>query len=145
MAAGIVLAKKWGQPERPLVTTSWQLIAGGALLVPLALLAEGLPSEPLTGEPPRVRVPHTDRSGTGYTLWFRGIAALPVGSITFLSLLSPVVAVIIGWVVLGQVLSGWQAAGVAVVLGAVLVVTLHPIPAPDASTTVLRRRTATSY
>ncbi len=63
-----------------------------------------------------------------YTLWFRGIAALPVGSITFLSLLSPVVAVISGWVVLDQVLSGWQVAGVAVVLSAVLVVTLHPTP-----------------
>src|SRR6478609_1517280 len=45
---GVGLAKKWGQPERPLVTTSWQLIAGGALLLPLALLVEGLPREPLT-------------------------------------------------------------------------------------------------
>ena len=115
MACGIVLTKKWGQPERPLVTTSlittslttaWQLIAGGTFLLPLALVAEGPPSQPLTGQ---------NLLGYGYlaligaalayTLWFRGIAALPAGSITFLSLLSPVVAVSGGWAVLHQSLA----------------------------------------
>ena len=129
MALGIVLTKKWGQPERPLVTTSWQLIAGGTFLLPLAVVAEGLPSQPLTGQ---------NLLGYGYlaligaalayTLWFRGIQALPVGSITFLSLLSPVVAVLGGWAVLDQALSVGQVVGVAIVLTAVLVVTLHTTP-----------------
>ena len=129
MALGIVLTKKWGQPERPLVTTSWQLIAGGTFLLPLAVVAEGLPSQPLNGQ---------NLLGYGYlaligaalayTLWFRGIQALPVGSITFLSLLSPVVAVLGGWAVLDQALSVGQVVGVAIVLTAVLVVTLHPTP-----------------
>ena len=29
MAVGTVLAKHWGQPAHPLVSTSWQLVAGG--------------------------------------------------------------------------------------------------------------------
>jgi probable blue pigment (indigoidine) exporter len=127
MSSGIVLAKNWGQPERPLVTTSWQLIAGGAVLLPLALLVEGLPVQPLTAAN-IVGYAYLSLIGAAlaYTLWFRGIAALPVGSITFLSLLSPVVAVLLGWAVLGQALSVGQLAGTGIVIGAVLVVTLRP-------------------
>jgi probable blue pigment (indigoidine) exporter len=129
MALGIVLTKKWGQPERPLVTTSWQLIAGGAFLLPLAVVAEGLPTQPLTGQN-LLGYSYLALIGAAlaYTLWFRGIQALPVGSITFLSLLSPVVAVLGGWAVLDQALSVGQVVGVAIVLTAVLVVTLHPTP-----------------
>lgn len=97
--------------------------------MPLAVVAEGLPSQPLTGQ---------NVLGYGYlaligaalayTLWFRGIQTLAVGSITFLSLLSPVVAVLGGWAVLDPALSVGQVVGVAIVLTAVLVVTLHPTP-----------------
>ncbi len=144
MACGIVLTKKWGQPERPLVntplittslittsliTTAWQLIAGGTFLLPLALVAEGLPSQPLTGQN-LVGYGYLALIGAAlaYTLWFRGIAALPVGSIIFLSLLSPVVAVLGGWAVLHQSLGAGQIVGVAIVLTAVPVVTLHTTP-----------------
>ncbi len=121
MASGIVLAKKWGQPERPMVTTSWQLIAGGLVLLPVALWVEGIPDQPVTV---------TNVIGYGYlaligavlayTLWFRGISGLPVGSITFLSLLSPVVAVFSGWVVLQQALSVGQIAGAVTIFGAIV-------------------------
>jgi probable blue pigment (indigoidine) exporter len=127
MSSGIVLAKKWGQPERPLVTTSWQLTAGGAVLLPLALLVEGLPRDPLTGgNVAGYAYLSLVGAALAYTLWFRGISALPVGSITFLSLLSPVVAVLAGWAVLGQALSPGQLVGAGVVIGAVLVATLRP-------------------
>ena len=127
MASGIVLAKKWGQPQRPLVTTSWQLIAGGVVLVPAALFAEGVPTEPLTvGNVAGYGYLSVIGAALAYTLWFRGISALPVGSITFLSLLSPVVAVLAGWAVLDQSLSVGQLVGTSIVIGAVLVVTLRP-------------------
>jgi probable blue pigment (indigoidine) exporter len=38
MACGTVLTKKWGQPVGLLSFTSWQLLAGGLLLLPLALI-----------------------------------------------------------------------------------------------------------
>jgi probable blue pigment (indigoidine) exporter len=134
MASGIVLAKKWGQPERPLVSTSWQLITGGLVLLPLAVAVEGVPDQPFTAQN-LVGYGYLATIGAAlaYTLWFRGIHALPVGLVSFLSLLSPVVAVLAGWLVLGQSLTGGQALGTALVLGAVLIVTVHPTaprPAP---------------
>ena len=127
MASGIVLAKKWGQPERPLTTTSWQLIAGGIVLLPLALWFEGIPKQPLTMNNV-IGYGYLALVGAvlAYTLWFRGINALPVGSITFLSLLSPVVAVLSGWVVLAQALSIGQIIGTAIIFAAILLALGRP-------------------
>ena len=127
MASGIVLAKKWGQPAHPLATTSWQLIAGGIVLLPLALWFEGLPNQPLTMNNV-IGYGYLALVGAvlAYTLWFRGINALPVGSITFLSLLSPVVAVLSGWVVLAQTLSIGQIIGTAIIFAAILLALGRP-------------------
>ena len=108
------------------------------VLLPVAVLVEGLPSEPFTASNV-AGFAYLSLIGAAlaYTLWFRGIAALPVGSITFLSLLSPVVAVLAGWAVLGQALSVGQLAGMGIVLGAVLAMTFRPgdavapVPGPE--------------
>lgn len=127
MAAGTVLAKKWGQPVsragRPvtaLATTAWQLMAGGASLAVLLLVFEGLPAEPL-------RVTNVlgylylSVVGTAfaYFCWFRGLSRLPAGAAAFLGLLSPVVAIVLGWAVAGQSMGALQIAGIAVVLSSV--------------------------
>jgi probable blue pigment (indigoidine) exporter len=59
-------------------------------------------------------------TAVAYALWFRGIRALPATDVTFLGLLSPVVATVAGWAVAGQALTGGQLLGVAVVLGALI-------------------------
>ena len=124
MASGNVLTKRWGQPERPLVMTAWQLIAGGLVLLPITLVAEGVPSEPLTARNlVGFAVLTVVGTALAYTLWFRGIGRLPVGRVAFLGLLSPVVAVTSGWLVLGQSLSAGQVLGALIVLGSVAVVT----------------------
>ncbi|WP_202813522.1 EamA family transporter [Arthrobacter sp. ERGS1:01] len=122
MAAGTVLSKKWGQPAPPLATTAWQLIAGGLTLAVLLLLVEGLPATPLTG----VNVlgyAYLSLVGTAlaYVCWFRGLSRLPAGAAAFLGLLSPVVAILLGWLVAGQTLAPWQLVGIAVVLGSIAV------------------------
>nr|WP_281068073.1 EamA family transporter [Arthrobacter stackebrandtii] len=128
MAAGTVLAKKWGQPRgasgqpvSPLATTAWQLIAGGASLAVLLALVEGLPDQPLTG-PNVLAYAYLSVAGTAlaYWCWFRGLARLPAGAAAFLGLLSPVVAIVLGWAAMGQVLGPWQLVGVAVVLASVI-------------------------
>lgn len=128
MAVGTVLAKKWGQPVgasgravSPLATTAWQLIAGGASLAILLVLFEGLPAAPLTGANILGYV-YLSVAGTAfaYYCWFRGLARLPAGAAAFLGLLSPVVAIGLGWLVMGQALGPWQLAGAAVVLASVV-------------------------
>jgi uncharacterized membrane protein len=114
--------------------TAWQLIAGGLVLLPIMLLAEGLPSEPLTGRNVAgFAVLTLVGTALAYTLWFRGIGRLPVGRVAFLGLLSPVVAVTSGWLVLGQSLAPGQALGAVIVLGSVATVTvLRPaVPVPS--------------
>ena len=48
---------------------------------------------------------------------------------TFLALLSPVVATALGWIALGQQLTPLQALGVLIILGSVTVAQLRPSPA----------------
>jgi len=121
MATGVVLSKRWPSPAPLLATTGWQLVAGGLLLVPVALLVEGAPPTTLSSE---------NLLGYGYLtivgaaiaypLWFRGIAALSPTRVTFLGLLSPLVATALGWLVLDQELTGVQALGGLVVLAAIV-------------------------
>ncbi len=128
MAVGTVLAKKWGQPVgasgrvvSPLATTAWQLIAGGASLALVLPFVEGLPHAPLTGAN-ILGYLYLSVAGTAfaYYCWFRGLARLPAGAAAFLGLLSPVVAILLGWLVMAQALGPWQLLGVAVVLTSVV-------------------------
>ncbi|WP_433175042.1 EamA family transporter [Actinoallomurus sp. CA-150999] len=123
MSAGTVLTKRWGRPEGvgPLTLTAWQLTAGGLLLVPVALLVEG-PPPALDGRAVGgylyLGVVGT---ATAYWLWFRGISRLPATSVSFLALLSPLSAAVIGWAALGQALAPLQLVGMALALGGTLV------------------------
>ena len=126
MATGVVLSKRWPSPAPLLTTTGWQLAAGGLLLLPVALFVEG---------PPPVTLSSANLAGYGYltivgaalayALWFRGIRALPATSVTFLGLLSPLVATALGWLVLNQELTAIQALGGLVVLAAVVAAQAH--------------------
>lgn len=119
MAFGTVLSRRWQPPVSALTFTAWQLSAGGLLLLPFALWLEpALP--PLT---------LNNWLGFGwlglvgaaltYILWFRGVARLEPAAIASLAFLSPVMAVVLGWALLGQRLSVLQVAGIAVVIGSI--------------------------
>ncbi len=120
MGTGVVLTKRWGRPVPVLAFTGWQLTAGGLLLLPLTLLVEGLPAA-LTGtEAGGLLYLITVNTALAYALWLRGIGTLPADRISFLGLLSPVVAATVGWLVLGEVLTAPQLAGMTVALGCVV-------------------------
>lgn len=120
MATGIVLSKKWGQPAPPLTTTAWQLIAGGLTLLTVTLAFEGLPTTALTA-PNLGGYAYLSLVGTAlaYFMWFRGIARLPASTTAFLGLLSPVVAILLGWAVAGEAFTPIQMLGVFIVLGSI--------------------------
>ncbi|MGA3488101.1 EamA family transporter [Micromonosporaceae bacterium DT55] len=121
MALGVVLSKRWPSPAPPLVTTGWQLVAGGLFLLPIALVVEGPPPAAMTtGNLAGYAYLSLIGAALAYTLWFRGIAALSPTEVSFLGLLSPLVATAIGWLALDQRLTLAQGIGAAVVLGALL-------------------------
>ena len=119
MAMGVVLTKRWGRPTSLLAFTSWQLIAGGLFLLPLALMVEGLPQNISTANIAGLLWLSSIGTAVAYALWFRGIQLLPVAQVTLLGLFSPVIAAIAGWVVLGQSLSPTQFTGMAIVLSSI--------------------------
>lgn len=124
MATGVVLTKRWtgrlGRPAPLFAFAAWQLVWGGVVLAVLALAVEGLP--------PRLTVENgigflylgVVGTALAYALWFRGIERLPASATSFLSLLSPVSASVLGFVVLGQMYATMQGLGVALVFAAVL-------------------------
>ncbi|KAG0786058.1 hypothetical protein G6F22_007747 [Rhizopus arrhizus] len=119
MALGTVLSRRWQPPVSALTFTSWQLTAGGILLLPVALLAE-------PALPPLTALNVTGLAYLGligaaltYVLWFRGVAKLEPAVVSSLGFLSPISAVLLGWGVLGQRLSAAQLAGMAIVVASV--------------------------
>jgi len=118
MATGVVLTKRWGRPVPLAAFTSWQLIAGGLLLTPLALIVDGIPADLTARNLIGFTWLATGGTAVAYLLWFRGIAELPVSQVSLLGLASPIVATLSGWIVLHQTLSGTQLLGGALVLTA---------------------------
>lgn len=119
MSAGTVLSRRW-QPDVPvLVFTAWQLCAGGLLLSGLALFLEpALPPLSWAGLGGLVWL---GLMGAALTcvLWLRGIARLEPQSVALLGMLSPVVAVALGWLLLGERLGFVQIFGAVMVLASI--------------------------
>lgn len=119
MALGTVLSRRWQPPVSALTFTSWQLTAGGLLLVPAALLLEApLPHFTLVNV---MGIAWLGLIGAAltYVLWFRGVARLEPAAVSSLGFLSPLSATVLGWAILDQRLSPLQLAGMAVVVGSV--------------------------
>ncbi|HEY5788663.1 MAG TPA: EamA family transporter [Microlunatus sp.] len=122
MGFSTVLTKRWGHPAgfSAASFTGWTFLLGGLTLLPFTLAIEGLP-DTLTARNIGGLVYLVLFSGIiAYSLWFWGLQRLPASAVSFLSLLNPVVAAVLGWVVLGQVLNGWQIVGAVLVLVSVL-------------------------
>lgn len=119
MAAGTVLSRKWQPPVSALSFTAWQLTAGGLILLPLALIVEPpLPSLTATNLAGLAWLGLVGAAAT-YAIWFRGVARLEPGAVSMLGMMSPVTAVVLGWIWLGQSLSLLQALGAVIVLASV--------------------------
>ena len=119
MAFGTVLSRHWQPPVSPLTFTAWQLAAGGILLVPVALALE--PPLPMPTSENLIGFLYLGLIGAAATslVWFRGISRLEPATVSPLGFLSPVTAVLLGWLLLAQDLTAMQAGGIAVVLASV--------------------------
>ncbi|WP_434661642.1 EamA family transporter [Klebsiella sp. MISC125] len=120
MALGTWLSRRWAISLPVIALTGWQLLIGGIVLAPIALLVD----------PPLHQVTLTQAAGylwlclagamLAYGLWFRGIGRLSPVAVSAMSLLSPVTSVILGWIFLGQKIEGMALVGLVIVLLSVL-------------------------
>lgn len=120
MAFGILLSSRWGRPPgvRPLTITAWQLVVGAVVVVPFVPLLDSgsmhVDVAALLGYGWLALV----GGALAYGVWLEGARRLPPTSTSLLSMLSPLVAAALGWVVLGEELSPVQTAGLGLALGA---------------------------
>ena len=119
MAVGNILTRKWQPPVSLLTFTAWQLTAGGALLVPTALIFSPTMPAPTASNLAGLAWLALVGAALTYVLWFRGIARLDPAVVSPLLFISPLTAVLLGWTLLNQTLSLIQIAGVAFVIGSI--------------------------
>ncbi|MFE0464725.1 EamA family transporter [Kitasatospora sp. NPDC058965] len=128
LGLGVTLTKRWGRPAGvgPLAFTGWQLTSGGLFLLPLTFLVEGAP--PAVDGPAVLGYLWLGLvcGLLTYVLWFQGIGALPVASVAVLALCSPLVAALLGAVLLGQTLGPLQLLGFALALASIVAGQLPP-------------------
>lgn len=124
MAAGTYFGCRWRMDMPVLALTGWQLLIGGAMLAPVAWLVD----TPL----PKLTVlqvsayAYLSLAGAllAYASWFRGITRLPPVAVASLGLLSPLTALLLGWIVLGQSMSSTAMVGLVLVLASILALQL---------------------
>ncbi|NWF61151.1 MAG: EamA family transporter [Fischerella sp.] len=121
MGLGTVLVKRWKRPVSLLVFTAWQLAVGGVVLLPIALVIEGPITDFSTTNLLGFFYLGLVGTGVAYALWFRGIDKLKASAVSYLGLISPVVATLIGFVLLDQAFTPIQLIGIAIVLMSVLI------------------------
>ena len=120
-ALGFVLVKRWSPRDDVLLTTTWQLVAGGLLLVPVAAVTEGAP--PALDLPAAGALAYLGLVGSalGYVLWFRGLTRMDAGAVAVIGLVNPLVGTVLGVVLLAEPFGPVHLGAVVVVLGSVLV------------------------
>ncbi|GKW43796.1 MULTISPECIES: EamA family transporter [Pectobacterium] len=122
MATGVWLTRRWQLDLPVLPLTGWQLFLGGLMLAPVAWIADApLPALTL---PQWAAYSYLCLAGAvlAYGLWFRGISRLPTVAVASLGLLSPLTAVVLGWALLSQSITGTAFLGLAIVLASVFAV-----------------------
>lgn len=120
-STGFVLMKKWSPREDVLVVTAWQLVAGGLLLLPVALLVEGAPPAITLSSGLAFAYLGLVGSGVAYVLWFRGLARMTAGSVAVIGLVNPVVGTLLGVVLLAEPFGPIHLVAMTLVLGSVIV------------------------
>lgn len=122
MAAGVWLTQRWKIPMSVQALTGWQLLLGGLMLFPIAYVFD--PALPELNSQQIMGYVYLCLIGAllAYVLWFRGVARLPAVAVASLGLLSPLTAILLGWLFLSQSITGVALLGLVVVLISVFAV-----------------------
>lgn len=117
---GAILATRW-RDEVPLVaTTSWQLLAGGVMLLAAAVVVEGAPPAMTSINVLAYGAISLFATAIAFLCWFAGLRHLSAGTVGLIGLLNPVTGVLLGVLLAAEVLSLTQWLGLALVAAALL-------------------------
>jgi probable blue pigment (indigoidine) exporter len=117
---GYILTKRWSPDLNVLALTSWQLIVGGLLILPVAILIEGAP--PALDAPALAGFGYVSFVATAlaFAAWFAGLRHLPAATVGLVGLLNPVAGVLLGVLLGAESFGLQQLAGVTLVVGGIL-------------------------
>ena len=117
---GFVLTKKWAPPADVVTVTSWQLVGGGLVLLPIGLAVEGAPPALDLAAVGALLYLGLAGSGLAYVLWFRGLTVLGPTAASIIGLVNPVVGVLLGVVLLGEHFGAVHLVGLVLVVASVV-------------------------
>ena len=117
---GYVFAKRWSTTTPVLATTSWQLIAGGLIVAPVAIVVEGAPPTLDLAAIAAFAFVSFVATALAFVAWFTGLRHLPAGTVGLIGLLNPVTGVFLGVLLAGEAFGILQLLGVALVLAGVI-------------------------
>ncbi|MGE5541967.1 MAG: DMT family transporter [Bacillota bacterium] len=134
-----LLAKRLVARYHPLTVNGWTGFVGGWVLLAMAYL-----TLPGVAAPPReaalaMGLFAAGPGITGFYMFARSLSLIPATHASIAATVEPVVAAILGFLVLGESLSGLQVAGMAMVLGAIVLVTTDHSPTRSGQYTGSRR------
>ncbi|MDN4596532.1 EamA family transporter [Leifsonia virtsii] len=124
-STGFALATRWGGVDL-VASTSWQLLAGGLLMLPFALLVEGAPPALDAAAVLGFAYVTVVATALAFVVWFAGLRHLPAGTVGLVGLLNPVTGVVLGAIVAGELLTLRQLLGLGIVLAGIAAGRLRP-------------------
>jgi probable blue pigment (indigoidine) exporter len=114
------LTKRYPPPSNRVAATGWQLLMGGAILLPVMAVVEGAPPDLTARNLAGFAYLSLVGTALAFVIWFTGIRRLPTAAPPLLGLAAPITGATLGWVVLGQSLSVVQLTGFAITIAAIV-------------------------
>jgi len=124
-ALGSVLSKKWKSSDvDPFSATAWQMIIAGVANLLFSVFREDLSQVAWTARGvSAVAYLIVCGSWIGYTAYIWLLGHVPTSKVSTYAYVNPVVAVFLGWLILREPVNGYIAAGSAIVIASVILVT----------------------
>jgi drug/metabolite transporter (DMT)-like permease len=131
-AFGSVLSRRWKVPVDPLVASGWQMLAAGTIdgLVGMAV-GDYRRATWNTTSAGAILYLVVFGSWVGYSAYIWLLRHVPTSKVATYAYVNPVVAVFLGWLVLGESVDRYILAGAAIIVPAVALVTRSENPGDD--------------
>ncbi len=117
---GYVLAKKWSADVDVFSLAAWQLIAGGAVLMPFAVAIEGAPPTVDTSAVLGFAYLTIVATAFAFSAWFTGLRHLNAAAVGLIGLLNPITGVLLGITIAGDILAAHQIGGLVLVFAGII-------------------------